>query len=1009
MQTGNSMSATARGLKPPASKLGPRRFDPFEHGGVKKRGRLFLFCGVLLPAVAMLFETNFHFCARHFFDPFPSAGHVVLFGLIPFSNFLVWLGTRRDLSNHYAFMALISGMAMGVACLYTLMFLPLTPMACLFSLVLGFGLLGLAPLLSLPCNLIAGSTVRHLAARKITYFNAHQVEHLGHMIILVMVIAIELPSTLTRINLSRAAQTNPSESRDGVAWLRRFGSQEVLLRACYERSGRATDILGSLYDTAHPLNVTQARRVFFQVTGKPFNSVPIPQSARATVQHTGVVTDPNSPNAGIEDEFDVDTDIAGEAVSGVARGLSVSQSKIEGKIDADAALATLGWSFAFTNDSKFDREARAKILLPPSAVVTKATLTVNNIERSATIMVRNAARDRYRRAVVEHKDPLLVSTCGTDQVLVQCFPVRPGQTIKVKLQMAAPLDIDQKENATQVLPAFLERNFQADLTSSVNIQSTKPLTAGGLTPSTIKASDAIDSYCLTGNIDAAHLAGFNSIIEVEREKSCQLTWCKTEKFSHNAEIERRIVPPRYEGIKNLIVVVDASASMQRFMPEIAEGLKTMPPSKLAQIKVVGDTVSKICPKWKHGGDAEYISAVQSLKKLKTEGGQDDFSVLSAALNEAAGTADTAVLWLHAAQPVTSGSKYELNTSLGRATAHPILFDMQLVAGPNEILNGVITDNRLVRVPRAGSLVDDLSALFLACERAPQSLTQADMTVVSDGSVSLTAASESNRPPPDGAPNDYQLFHAAASDYRPHGREVDERLAKIWANRQICTDIQYLDFPQENEANLLANAFQIVSPVSSAIVTEPVAQSSPILPVQDGAKQFFSIESLDPRPALRQAAMSLLASTGCIQAVGPIMPSSSGHARYGSANERFRNMETDYETARGRSLNAEPSLSAESATSPGAIAGAVASLSTTTTTQGLDHRGLVNDDFTFAGQARQMVQDAMLLGLVLLMSPIVVLMHIWILPILLTILVGAIQVVKSRIEAKARAKKKKAVV
>ena len=91
---------------------------------------------------------------------------------------------------------------MGVACLYTLMFLPLTPMACLFSLALGFGLLGLAPLLSLPCNWISGKTVCHLAARKITYFNAHQVEHLGHMIILVMVIAIELPSTLTRINLS---------------------------------------------------------------------------------------------------------------------------------------------------------------------------------------------------------------------------------------------------------------------------------------------------------------------------------------------------------------------------------------------------------------------------------------------------------------------------------------------------------------------------------------------------------------------------------------------------------------------------------------------------------------------------------------------------------------------------------------------------------------------------------------------------------------------------------------
>ena len=90
------------------------------------------------------------------------------------------------------------------------------------------------------------------------------------------------------------------------------------MRACYERSGRATDILGSLYESAHPFNVDQARRVFYQVRGKPFNAVPIPSSARATIQHTGAVEDPAGVNAGVEDEFDLDTDIAGEVVSGVA-------------------------------------------------------------------------------------------------------------------------------------------------------------------------------------------------------------------------------------------------------------------------------------------------------------------------------------------------------------------------------------------------------------------------------------------------------------------------------------------------------------------------------------------------------------------------------------------------------------------------------------------------------------------------------------------------------------------
>ncbi|MGH9547896.1 MAG: hypothetical protein ACRD3W_00925, partial [Terriglobales bacterium] len=252
-------------------------------GDFKKAGFAVLFFGVLVPAAAIFCEWNFHLCAQSFFDPLPTFGHLLLVSLIPLSNFLYWLATRRDMSDHYAFIALSNGMAMGVGFLYTLMFLPLMPMGLLYVILLGAGLLLLSPILSLPFTWMTGRGICKLADMRRSSFNAHQVKHLGHLIILVMVVAIELPSTLTRMHLSEAA--NDATAAGALPWLRTFGNEEVMLRACYERCGRATDIVGSLYDAAHPLAPENARRIFYRVTGKPFNSVPIPAAARATMVH----------------------------------------------------------------------------------------------------------------------------------------------------------------------------------------------------------------------------------------------------------------------------------------------------------------------------------------------------------------------------------------------------------------------------------------------------------------------------------------------------------------------------------------------------------------------------------------------------------------------------------------------------------------------------------------------------------------------------------------------------
>lgn len=816
--------------KAESKTFAPKHFDPIEHGQVKKRGLLFLFCGVILPTIALLFETTFHFCAHNFFDPFPTASHVVLFALIPLSNFLVWLGTRKDLSNHYAFMSLASGMAMGVSCLYSLMFLPLTPISCFFALALGFGLLGLAPLLSVPCNLIAGKTVCRLADRKGTYFNAHQFEHMGHMIILVMVIAIELPSTLTRINLAKAADKNVIESSAGVDWLRHYGSQEVLLRSCYERSGKATDILGSLYESAHHTTIDQNRKVFFKVTGKPYNSVPIPKAARATILHTGVITDPANLNAGVDDEFDIDTDIAGEEVSGVARGLSASQSEIKGKIDPNTALASLNWTIAFTNESKFNREARAKILLPPRAVTTKATLTINNVERDATIMVRSKARARYKKAVIEKKDPLLVSTCGSDQILVQCYPVQPGQTVKVTLQMAAPMSITKDKKATLMMPAFLERNFQVDAPVKVDIESREPLTAGELKSIQAQAVQANEVktdtvvpdeierlYELKGDIENAQLACFGAVISAPRN-STNNTVSYTGNELPGLKVSRNLRPVSYPEISSLLIVIDGSASMQQSFAQIAEALKAVPPSMNVQIKVVGDTTTELYPGLQEGSSVEVLTAAETLKSMKAEGGQDDSAALEDALALAAMTKKMSVLWIHAAQPMTSASTPKIQASLKRSE-RPLLFDVQVMAGPNELLSGVHSPKALVRVERTSDLKTDLISFFNACSNTSVSQNTSPRSSTDVNLVPIAIAGLGPGPNREAEP-EYEFTQGANSNEQSNVPAGDRRLAQIWANQRIAEDLQNPTQTSSTEPGMLAQAFQIISPVSSAIVTDP---------------------------------------------------------------------------------------------------------------------------------------------------------------------------------------------
>lgn len=762
-------------------------------------GSWFFFFGVVLPVVALLFETTTHFCAQNFFDPFPTNGHVLLFSLIPFSNFLTWLAGRRDLSEHCFFRALLSGMAMGIGVLYTLMFLPITAKCCMGIAFLGFGLLGLAPLLSLPCSWLSGKDVCHLADSKKTYFSAHQVEHIGHLIILVMVIAVELPSTLTRVHLAEAVQ-KPTDIAP-ITWLRQWGNQEVMLRACYERSGRATDILGTLYENSHPISVDAVRDVFYKVTGQPYNTVAIPASARATLKHADIQPD-SVFNQGVDDEFDIDNDVAGESVATVARGLSAKDASVKARIDSTKALCSIDWSISFKNDSQIDREARFKLHLPVDGVVTKASITVNGRTRYATVMARQAARAIYRAQAEKKRDPLLVSISGRDEILVQSYPVRPQSDVKINLEIAAPMQIDPRGGEAISLPAVGEQNFKNDLPVAVDLQGCDKfdLFPAGLKQALVAgvggSGENIFSNAVTGFAQLKDLTAYGALVHLDSKAPGAHPLKDGEAVLRNiSPVEyaplksqnlcvgyavRKLEALHYKGGDRIDIVIDGSASMKNYIPEIAQTLSKLSPNIVDSITVIGDKVDALLLRDDRDKASKetYDRAIDKLKNYSAVGGQDNAPWLSNLHNP-----HSNVIWFHGPQPASNSSQCQL--ALLAPLSMPRIFDIQMVEGVNDIATKLKTNPNFVRLPRIRSLSEDLLTLF----------------------QDLAVPNEKASPQFTTSPADiWSMANAAA------GSECDDRLAKIWLNKQISSGGLI-----DSNIYALVNSLAIVTPISSAVV------------------------------------------------------------------------------------------------------------------------------------------------------------------------------------------------
>jgi len=724
------------------------------------------FFGVLLPLTTLGLESFTHMCAE-FFDPIPTPLHLAAIALVGLANLL---GLRLLFidpvgEKNLARFAHLNAAAMGVAVFYSLWFAVLTPFAFIAVLFFGLGLLPLSPLFSLG---VAGFLRFRLRRKARAGGQILPGIWLAFGIAFVGLWTLEIPGLVQAWAVQAVDSGGERQQARGLWVLRQMVSEARLLHGCYPQRDSEREAVGDWLFGRVALENRQ--RVYYRVTGQPYNHKPAP---------TRGWDFPGRQATRDTEEWVWDDGQGGGEVGQRLKALYLAQSRIDGKIDGDAALGYLEWTLVFRNDHESQqREARALVQLPPGAVVSRLTLWIDGEEREAAFGGRSQVRQAYQAVVNRRRDPVLVTAKGPDRVLVQCFPVEPhGKEMKVRLGISVPLVVAGPESARLALPRIVEQNFSAaaGLTHAVWLESPQALTSDLPVYQTEKKPNF--QQALHGELSPVQFGAFSSGVLVKRDPARARGWAPNPLDPSSIVTQEFVRRPPPAG--PLAIVVDGSGDLGSVAPLLAEVLDGLPATVPVRLFLAGDTV-QTCPA------ADPQSAAAWLKAQEFTGGQDATTALQAAV-AALGTSVGTVLWIHGSQPVTWQNPAALEQSLARRAGLVGLLAFSAIPGPNLLLEKLGETPDLTVLPRLGNVREDLMRTFDRLQNGTE--------------VAVRRA----RPAGEKA-----------------GNEVSSHLARLWAAGEVAR-LLAAGPAKRDEAVALAVKMQLVTALSGAVVLESKQQ------------------------------------------------------------------------------------------------------------------------------------------------------------------------------------------
>lgn len=751
-----------------------------------------LFGGVVLPAISIGVEAITHICAAEFFDPIPTVWHLLLCIFVPLANLTTWWAVARGQTERRTLLGLTNAVSIGISIFYTIVYLPLLPLAFIALIFAGLGLLPMAPMFALISGLILRKQLRRVVTEQSFPLKTSGLLT-GLAITVVAITMIELPVSLTRVGLQMATSESAEQRAKGLRWLRTIGDKNYLLRACYGRTGRATDLFGYLFSLRDPVTPDEAREIYYRLTGETFNTTEPPM-------RIGGRWIP-------QDTFDFDMDQGETTIAGKLKGLSLSSSRIDGSTDADAGLSYLEWTLNFKNESEMQREARSEIQLPPGGFVSRLTLWVNGKEREAAFAGRDHAREAYQEIVSQRRDPVLVTTAGRDRIHVQCFPVPPAGEMKVRIGITAPLVLEGEGHERLRLPHFRDRNFRIpdNLTHAVWVESKTALQSDSKILQAEQPSS--DLHAVRGALQDRELLNPESTVRMFRTNGITHAWTRNQNKGDGEVVQQFVREKQSPARSHVVLVVDTSHTMQESARDISAALRALPnDGEIMMLLADGNGVNE------EGASQKVITGSPSdlareLERATFAGGADNVPALGKAWDLAAqNPGNSAIVWIHGPQLLQLRPVEELRQRWERRPDGPLLYAVQTTNGPDRVeekLDGVFS---VESVPRMGHLQSDLEKLF--AQLSGRSKT-----------FEFVRSNEKLQQLPNSS----------------NAKETSAHLARLWAHDEVTRLITARDEKSLEAATELAIAYQLVTPVSGAVVLETKQQytDAGLAPVDPG--------------------------------------------------------------------------------------------------------------------------------------------------------------------------------
>lgn len=709
--------------------------------------------GVFFPLFVIAFALGTRMLAGSTFDPLPTLGHLALTLFVPAGNLLLWRALRRA-ERPPAFVVVAAAAALPIAFAYTIFLLPMAPFGLLGLIVFGLGLAAFGPAIALGYNLRMLRVLRRTQPHSPT-----RTALLGVALGALALIAVDLPLTATRVAVDRTAG-GPREASRAVALVRAIGSRAALLRYGDEATAQAGGLLSGVFawpgfiglndDEDARVDTNDARALYFLWTGEAYETA--------------------TPRAGLlgRGRFWFDADQGGTEAGGKVPGLTLASSRIEGTLSGRDAVGYVEWTMEFANAAEQPGEARMTVALPPGAVAARATLWVTGEPREAVFAGRGAARQAYEQVVVrERRDPLLVTTKGADRLMVQAFPVPAGGTLKLRLGITAPLEIDAGRRASMALPAIVESSFAPDPALRHRLWID-----GATRASPMRVS--LDDGTLARTRPRVFAAEPAAVGEVAIALS--------DAGGRPGAIVQQIAPAAATPPGATMIVVDGSVAGRAIADGVRASLSAVPAGASVGVVIAAEQPIVIAPA--HWSPRHRARVEAALAADAFEGGFDNRPALVAAVEALAGRPDEMLLWLHGPQPVGFRADGRLEQLVERSAVLPQLVLYQATPGPNRLLGDDRWFWNARSLPASGDVAADIRGAFDArWERRPPWVVERSLVVTAPG---VPTASR--------------------------------HLVQLWAATRVAA-LAGASGPARAEALRIAVAHRIVTPVSGAVVLE----------------------------------------------------------------------------------------------------------------------------------------------------------------------------------------------